>query len=175
MPYSKLAIAALAVAVTGAGALGLGTYRVHAYGGFHGHGRHHALFAKFIDFAVNEKLDEIQGSVGQVTRIVSEIAASAKEQAAAIDQLNQLIVVVGSQTQENVSGSLASSATAAELSGQAQGLTQMVASFKLSEEAGEGEGEGDAPLAAEGDEPSLDGSPAGQPMDEAMDHQSASA
>jgi len=110
---------------------------------------------------VNDKLAEIQGSVQQATQLVSEIAASSKEQAAAIDQLNELIVVVGKQTQENVSGSLASSSTASELSGQAQELAAMVATFQLGEES-----QGEAPDGPRADElaqpPGADGVPGAQ-------------
>lgn len=70
MPYSKLAITALAVTVAGAGAMGFGAYRAYAHGGFRGHGRHHAMFGKFIDFAVNEKLDEIQATPAQRQKVL---------------------------------------------------------------------------------------------------------
>jgi periplasmic protein CpxP/Spy len=70
MAYSKLALAALAVAVTGTGALGLGVYRAHADGGFRGHGRRHEMLAKFIDFAVNEKLEEIQATPEQRQKVL---------------------------------------------------------------------------------------------------------
>jgi Spy/CpxP family protein refolding chaperone len=69
MPYTKIAMAALAVAVTGAGAAGFGAYRAYAHGGFRGHGRHHAMFMKFVDFAVNEKLDEIQATPAQRQKV----------------------------------------------------------------------------------------------------------
>lgn len=61
-----LKLAALAMAVSGAGILGVGAYRSH--GGFRGHGAG-ALMRKFIDFAVNEKLDEVGASEAQKQKV----------------------------------------------------------------------------------------------------------
>ena len=70
MLYSKVALAAVAAAVVGAGALGFGAYRVQAHGGFRGHGRHHEMMSKFVDFAVNEKLDEIGATAAQRQKVL---------------------------------------------------------------------------------------------------------
>ena len=61
-----LKIAALVMAVGGAGALGAGAFQAH--GGFGGH-RDGALMHKFIDFAVNEKLDEIGATEAQKQKV----------------------------------------------------------------------------------------------------------
>ena len=61
-------IAVLALAVSGAGALGFGAYRVHAHGGFRGH-RDPALMHKFIDFTISEKLDAIGASDAQKQKV----------------------------------------------------------------------------------------------------------
>jgi Spy/CpxP family protein refolding chaperone len=69
MPYTKILAAVLALGVTGVGVAGFGAYRAYAHGGFRGHGGHHAMFLKFVDFAVNEKLDEIQATPAQRQKV----------------------------------------------------------------------------------------------------------
>lgn len=61
-------IAVLALAVGGAGALGVGAWQAQAHGGFPGHGRH-KMFHKFVDFAVSEKLDEIGATAAQKDKV----------------------------------------------------------------------------------------------------------
>ncbi|HEY2942261.1 MAG TPA: Spy/CpxP family protein refolding chaperone [Vicinamibacteria bacterium] len=51
-------VAVLALAVGGTSIVGAGAYQIHAHGGFHGY-RNHAMMAKFVDFAVDEKLTEV--------------------------------------------------------------------------------------------------------------------
>ncbi len=64
-------IAVLALAVSGAGALGFGAWRTHAHGGFRGHGfGGPAMMHKFLDFAVNEKLDEIGANEAQKQKVL---------------------------------------------------------------------------------------------------------
>lgn len=58
-------IALLTAAVSGAGLLGFGAYRVHAHGGF----RDHAIAHRFLDFMVNEKLDEISATPAQKQKV----------------------------------------------------------------------------------------------------------
>lgn len=64
-------IAVLTLAVSGAGALAFGAYRVHAHGGFRGsHGRgDHAMAHKFVDFAIGEKLHEIGATPAQKQKV----------------------------------------------------------------------------------------------------------
>jgi Spy/CpxP family protein refolding chaperone len=66
MTMIDLKVAALAMTVGGAGMLGFGAYRGH--GGFHGRGDG-AMIHKFIDFAVNEKLDEVGASEAQKQKV----------------------------------------------------------------------------------------------------------
>ena len=63
----KLGLLALA-AVGATGVLGAGALRAHGHGGFPGHGSH-AMMEKFIDFTLNEKLDEIQASEVQKQKV----------------------------------------------------------------------------------------------------------
>lgn len=60
-------VAVLALAAGGVGLLGVGAWQVHAQGGFCGH--RHAMTHKFIDFVVNEKLDEIGATSAQKERV----------------------------------------------------------------------------------------------------------
>jgi Spy/CpxP family protein refolding chaperone len=61
-------IAVVALAVSGAGLLGLGAFRAHAHGGFGGH-RDHAMVHKFIEFAVDQKLTEIGATDTQKQKV----------------------------------------------------------------------------------------------------------
>ena len=80
---------------------------------------------------VGGKLGEIAASVSKVTDIVAEIAASAVEQAAGIDQVNRAVAQMERVTQQNASSSEESSSAAAELSGQSEELAAMVGTFQL--------------------------------------------
>jgi Spy/CpxP family protein refolding chaperone len=61
-------IAVLALVTGGLGAAGVGAWQVHAHGGLGGHGRHE-MFHKFIEFAVNERLDEIGATAAQKEKV----------------------------------------------------------------------------------------------------------
>ena len=61
-------MAVLALAAGGVGVLGVGALHLQAHGGFRGH-RDHAMMHKFIDFAVNEKLDEIGATDTQKQKV----------------------------------------------------------------------------------------------------------
>jgi len=80
---------------------------------------------------VNAKLAEIAGSVGKVSDIVAEIAASARDQATGIEQLNTAVGEMDKVTQQNAATSEESSSSASELSGQAQQLAVLVGAFRL--------------------------------------------
>ena len=80
---------------------------------------------------VGEKLSEIVGGVSKVTDIVAEIAATAKEQAAGIGQVNLAMDQMNTVTQQNAAASEESSSTAQELSAQAAELEALVATFQL--------------------------------------------
>jgi Spy/CpxP family protein refolding chaperone len=63
----------LAVAAGGAGLAGLGTYAAYAHGGLAGHGRfaghRHEMAHKFIEFVVNEKLDQVGATDAQKEKV----------------------------------------------------------------------------------------------------------
>jgi methyl-accepting chemotaxis protein len=80
---------------------------------------------------VGEQLGAITSSVGKANDIVAEIAAAAREQVAAIDQVNKAVAQVGQVTQHNAANSEESSSAAAELSGEAEKLAAMVSTFEL--------------------------------------------
>jgi Spy/CpxP family protein refolding chaperone len=61
-------ITVLAIAVSGAGALGVGAWTAYAHGGFRGH-RDPALMHRFIDFALDEKLDAIGATEAQKQKV----------------------------------------------------------------------------------------------------------
>lgn len=65
MTFAKLAVVALATG--SAGLFTMGAWRGHAHGSFGG--RHPALMLKFVDFAVNEKLEEIGATETQKQKV----------------------------------------------------------------------------------------------------------
>lgn len=81
---------------------------------------------------VSERLASILDGINKVDGIVTEISASAKEQAAGVDQLNDAVTHMNTVTQQNAANSEESSSAAAELSSQAEELAAMVGSFQLS-------------------------------------------
>jgi len=85
---------------------------------------------------VNEKLSEILGAAQKVSDIVAEIAASAKEQAAGIEQVNKAVGEMDKVTQQNAASSEEASSAAEELSSQSEELAAMVGSFKIQRSAG---------------------------------------
>jgi len=60
-------VVVLALAGGGVGLAGLGAYGVHAHGGFGGH--RHAMAHKFIEFVVNEKLDQVGATDAQKEKV----------------------------------------------------------------------------------------------------------
>ncbi|GEJ55264.1 methyl-accepting chemotaxis protein [Anaeromyxobacter diazotrophicus] len=88
---------------------------------------------------VSEKLAHIAGTVARVTEIVAEMAASAREQASGIGQLQEALHHVDSVTQQTAATSEQSSSAASELTSQAQELASMVGSFQLAASGGRGE------------------------------------
>lgn len=61
-------ITVLAIAVSGAGALGVGAWTAYAHGGFRGP-RDPALMHRFIGFALDEKLDAIGATEAQKQKV----------------------------------------------------------------------------------------------------------
>ena len=84
---------------------------------------------------VSDKLGTIVTSIARVTDIAAEISASAKEQAAGIEQVTRAVADVDRVTQQNAANSEQSSSAATELAGQSQELDAMVATFQLYERA----------------------------------------
>jgi methyl-accepting chemotaxis protein len=80
---------------------------------------------------VSERLTNILDGISKVDGIITEISASAKEQAAGVDQLNDAVTHMNTVTQQNAANSEESSSAAAELSSQAEELAAMVGSFQL--------------------------------------------
>ena len=70
-------------------------------------------------------------AVAKVSDLVAEMAASAREQAAGIGQLQQALRSVDAVTQQTAATSEEASSAASELSGQAQELADTVATFQL--------------------------------------------
>jgi methyl-accepting chemotaxis protein len=77
------------------------------------------------------KLAEIVGAAQKVSQIIAEIAASGREQASGIEQLNTALADMDKVTQQNAASSEESSSAAQELASQAEELAAMVGSFKL--------------------------------------------
>lgn len=88
-----------------------------------------------------EALAEIVDSVTKMTSLAGEISAASNEQAQGISQINQGLDQVDSVTLQNTTKSEESAAAAKELSGQAEQMQRLVASFKLPEEPTEKEHE----------------------------------
>jgi methyl-accepting chemotaxis protein len=80
---------------------------------------------------VNAKLGEILGAAQKVSEIVAEMAASAKEQAEGITQLNRAMADMDKVTQQNAAASEESSSAAEELSSQSEELSATVQSFRV--------------------------------------------
>ncbi len=80
---------------------------------------------------VGEKLSHIAGAVTKVSDLVAEMAASTREQATGIGQLQQALRSVDAVTQQTAATSEESSSAASELSGQAQELAETVGTFQL--------------------------------------------
>ena len=84
---------------------------------------------------VSTRLLEIADGITKVGGIITEIAASAKEQASGVEQINKAIGDLNRVTQQNAANSEESSSAAAELSSQSEELAAMVATFSLSNSA----------------------------------------
>ena len=80
---------------------------------------------------VGEKLAHIAGAVAKVSDLVAEMAASAREQATGIGQLQQALRSVDAVTQQTAATSEEASSAASELSCQAQELADTVGTFQL--------------------------------------------
>jgi methyl-accepting chemotaxis protein len=108
---------------------------------------------------VASKLSEIAGGVSRVTDIVTEIATAAREQASNVVRVAAALGEMDKVTQQNAASAEESSSAASELSGQAEELAAMVASFQLdgrvSGSAGRGRTRTALPQAAQAGHPDL--------------------
>ncbi len=81
-----------------------------------------------------EALESIETSIKKVNDVASEISAAANEQTSGIDQVNLAVSELDSVNQQNAALVEEAAAASATLSEQADGLTDLVAFFKLSTE-----------------------------------------
>lgn len=82
-----------------------------------------------------EALARIVAQVGQINQVVGEIAASAQEQASGLEQVNVAVGHMDQATQQNAAMVEESSAASHALSREANGLTQLMAQFKVDQNA----------------------------------------
>ena len=83
-----------------------------------------------------EALQHIFTQFSQVAQLVTEIAASAREQASALGQVNTAINQMDSTTQQNAAMVEESTAASHTLSRQARDLSQLISAFKVHPGAG---------------------------------------
>ncbi len=76
-------------------------------------------------------LRDIIGAVKRVTDVVSEIAASSREQATRVEDVNRAMTRMDAATQSNAAQTEELSATAGNLSGQAREVQSLVGRFKV--------------------------------------------
>lgn len=80
-------------------------------------------------------LNEIVSISGRVMDMIQQIATASEEQSTAAEQISKNIENVSSVTKETATGAEQSAAAAEELNRQAEGLKEMVAQFKITENA----------------------------------------
>ena len=80
---------------------------------------------------VSGKLAEIVSAAQKVSDLVAEMAASSKEQANGIEQVNKAVSEMDKVTQQNAASSEESSSAAQELTSQAEQLAAMVRDFRV--------------------------------------------
>ncbi len=94
----------------------------------------HAGSGEGIAASVRDSLGGILGSSEQVSTLVGELAESARAQSAGLGKLTQSVSGIDRVTQQNAASAEEASSAAEQLSGQAQELAAMVASFRLAAE-----------------------------------------
>jgi methyl-accepting chemotaxis protein len=80
-------------------------------------------------------LDEMVPSIKKTSDLVQEIAAASQEQSAGVGQINGAMGQLNKATQQNASASEELAATAEEMGGQAGQLQELMAFFKIEQEA----------------------------------------
>jgi len=83
-----------------------------------------------------EALEKIVVQVGEITGLVSEIAASAREQSTGLAEVNSAVNQMDQVTQQNAAMVEQSTAASRALAKEAEELTQLVARFRLGTEPG---------------------------------------
>ena len=83
----------------------------------------------------SEALSKIVRSVGKVTELIAEIAVDSNEQADRIYQINREIGQIDQITQSNTANAEETAATAEQLAAQSTYLEELLANFKVDEEA----------------------------------------
>ncbi len=78
-------------------------------------------------------IDEVVGSVKQVSSIIADIATSSAEQTAGIDQINRAMAEIDQSTQQNAALVEQAAAAAGSLKDQADHLDAVVRAFKLND------------------------------------------
>ena len=81
-------------------------------------------------------LDEMVPSIRKTSDLVQEIAAASQEQSSGVGQINGAMGQLNQATQQNASASEELAATAEEMGGQANQLQQLMAFFKVDQDAG---------------------------------------
>jgi len=81
-------------------------------------------------------LDAIAGKVSEMDALAAEIAASAQEQSSGLSQVNQAVNQMDQVTQQNAAMVEQTTAAAANLKTEAEGLARMVGRFRTGEEGG---------------------------------------
>jgi methyl-accepting chemotaxis protein len=101
-----------------------------------------------------QTLTRISERVAQLNQLVRSIASSAKEQATALSEVNVAVNQMDQVTQQNAA--MVEEATAAShgLAGEAEGLTQLVAQFRIERVTG-GASSAGSRLAGRSNEPRL--------------------
>jgi methyl-accepting chemotaxis protein len=79
-------------------------------------------------------MDEVVNSVRRVTDIMAEISAASVEQSSGIEQVNQAITQMDDVTQQNAALVEEAAAAAESLEEQAQQLSGLISTFRLSGE-----------------------------------------
>jgi methyl-accepting chemotaxis protein len=83
-------------------------------------------------------LAELVPAIRKTADLVQEVAAASAEQAAGVSQVNRAMTLVDQVTQRNASAAEELSATAEEMSAQALSLQEILAFFRVDDEAGTG-------------------------------------
>ncbi|WP_252108324.1 MULTISPECIES: methyl-accepting chemotaxis protein [unclassified Halomonas] len=85
--------------------------------------------------AVAQQMDDIHKSITQVTDVMGEIAAGAREQTSGIDQVNTAVAEMDTMTQQNASMVSQNASLAAQMRENAERLDRLMSEFVLGNES----------------------------------------